>query len=96
MVRNREALVRIVESENDARGLRLRRAGPMVTFFRLRGRGRWRANATDVDRLSDWLREHEELRPAALRVEMFKGRSNQTTNLLTPQRSCVMPPSQAN
>ena len=49
------------------------------------------AHAFDVDRLSDWLREHLSDFAGPLQVEMFKGgQSNPTYKLLTPQRSYVM------
>lgn len=49
------------------------------------------AHAFDVDRLSDWLREHLSDFAGPLQVEMFKGgQSNPTYKLLTPKRSYVM------
>lgn len=49
------------------------------------------AHAFDIDRLSDWLREHLSDFAGPLQVEMFKGgQSNPTYKLLTPQRSYVM------
>jgi aminoglycoside phosphotransferase (APT) family kinase protein len=49
------------------------------------------AHAFDVNRLSDWLREHLTDFNGPLQVEMFKGgQSNPTYKLLTPQRNYVM------